>query len=51
MVFDLDRIADKATFDQPNLPPEGIDYVLIGGQVAVDHGKILNSRLGRSLRK
>lgn len=51
VVFDLDRIADKATFDQPNLPPEGIDYVLIGGQVAVDHGKILNSRLGRSLRK
>lgn len=51
VIFDLDKIEDKATFDQPNLPPEGIDYVLIGGQAAVDHGKILNSRLGRSLRK
>ena len=51
MIFDLDTIADKATFDQPNLPPEGIDYVLINGQIAMDHGKIINGRLGRSLRK
>lgn len=51
LIFDLDTIADKATFDQPNLPPEGIDYVLINGQIAMDHGKIINGRLGRSLRK
>lgn len=51
VIFDLDKIADKATFDQPNLAPEGIDYVLINGQIAVDHGKTVNDRLGRSLRK
>ena len=50
-VFDFDTIRDCATFAQPALPPEGIDYVFIGGKPALEHGKILNSRLGRALRK
>ena len=50
-VFDLETIRDCATFAQPALPPEGIDYVFIGGKPALEHGKIVNSRLGRALRK
>lgn len=51
VVLDLERLADKATFDTPNAAPEGLDYVLIGGEVAVDHGRLVRSDLGRALRK
>ena len=50
-VFDLETIRDCATFAQPALPPEGIEYVFIGGKPALEHGNIVNSRLGRALRK
>ena len=50
-VFDLETIRDCATFAQPALPPEGIDYVFIGGKPALEHGNIVDSRLGRALRK
>lgn len=51
VIFDLKNIKDNATFAEPVAEPEGIDYVIIGGKIAVDHGKILNHRLGRSIRK
>ena len=51
VVLDLDRITDRATFDQPNAGPEGLDYVLVGGEVAVDHDRVVRSDLGRAVRK
>lgn len=51
VIFDPDTIKDKATFDQPLLPPTGIDYVFIGGEVAAENGKLLSNTLGRSVRK
>ena len=50
-VFDPNRIADCATFAQPVLPPVGIDYVLIGGEIAAKDCRAVNDRLGRSIRK
>ena len=49
-IFDLDAIQDRATFAQPALPPEGIEYVLLGGDVVLEQGKILDSTHGRALR-
>lgn len=51
VIFDRSAIRDRATFEAPALPPEGIDYVLLGGEIACDHGQIVNSRLGRPLRR
>ena len=51
VIFDPETIRDRATFEAPNLPPEGIDYVLIGGEVACGHGQILRSRLGKPMRR
>lgn len=51
VVFDLEQIQDRASFDQPNAAPEGLDYVLINGAVAMDHGRIVRAGLGRSVRK
>jgi N-acyl-D-amino-acid deacylase len=51
VVFDAATIDDRATYEQPHQFPAGIDYVLVGGQVAVDHGRITEARAGRVLRR
>ncbi|HEX7120083.1 MAG TPA: D-aminoacylase [Longimicrobiales bacterium] len=40
VVFDLDEIRDLATFFEPHQYPEGIDYVLVGGEFVVDDGAL-----------
>ena len=49
-IFDPARIQDRATFEAPAAPPEGIEYVLLGGEIALEHGRILRTDLGRSVR-
>ena len=51
VIFDPEKIEDKATFAEPTLPPEGIDYVIINGEIAAKGGKALRMDLGRSVRK
>ena len=36
VVFDPESVIDTATFEDPNLYPVGIPYVLVNGQIAVD---------------
>lgn len=48
-VFDPDTIIDKGTFAEPNQHPIGISHVLVGGQVAVEDGKLTGVRAGRVL--
>lgn len=50
VIFDLDTIEDLATYESPDLPPKGIDYVILKGEIAVDHGQLVRDDLGRSLR-
>ncbi|HSF07704.1 MAG TPA: amidohydrolase family protein [Methylomirabilota bacterium] len=59
MVFDLDRIGvmeDEITHDGPNGTPRrvqgahGVDYVIVGGQMVLDHGKHTGALPGRVLR-
>jgi N-acyl-D-aspartate/D-glutamate deacylase len=49
VIFDLARIQDRATFQEPTLPPEGIDYVLVNGQVVIDQGKHTEAKPGQIL--
>lgn len=51
VIFDYDNIIDKATYDNPRLAPLGIDYVIINGKIAIENGKVINKRLGKSIRK
>jgi N-acyl-D-amino-acid deacylase len=39
VVFDPMTIDDKTTYTEPTREPAGIDYVMINGQVVVDHGR------------
>ena len=37
-IFDLDRVSDRATYDEPVLFPVGIEYVLVNGEVVIEDG-------------
>ena len=50
VVFDPDKIADVATFEQPNQLSVGMDYVLVNGVPVIDAGKATNALPGKVLR-
>ena len=50
VIFDPNTIIDKATFDNPWQPPAGISWVIVNGEVAVEHGKITGATSGQVLR-
>lgn len=50
VVFDPERIRDRSTFSEPILPPEGIDYVFVNGELAAKDCRIVSGRCGRSVR-
>jgi len=49
-VFDAGRVRDRATFEEPNQYPEGIEYVVVNGQLEVDGGRRTTANAGRPLR-
>lgn len=49
-IFDEQRVTDKATFEMPNQYPEGIEYVIVNGQVSVDKGQRTPALAGHVLR-
>ncbi len=50
VVFDPAVVADRSTYEQPNLPAVGIEAVLLGGRFAIDRGRPVDVGLGRVLR-
>jgi len=49
-VFDPAAIMDAATFEKPNELSQGIDYVVVNGQLEYDHGRLTGAMGGRPLR-
>jgi N-acyl-D-aspartate/D-glutamate deacylase len=49
VIFDYDKIQDRATFEQPLLYPEGIDYVIVNGKVVIEKGRHTGERPGQIL--
>ena len=50
VVFDPNRITDRATFSSPKQYPDGINYVLVNGHVVIDRGNHTGERPGVVLR-
>jgi len=51
VVFHPKKIADCATFKEPNLSPKGIEYVILGGKIAVQKGTLLEPKGEVMLRR
>jgi len=50
VVFDLAKIKDRATYENPTAGPDGIDDVIVNGVVALAKGQPTGSRSGSVLR-
>jgi N-acyl-D-amino-acid deacylase len=50
VVFDPEKITDKATFENPNQFSEGMEYVLVNGVAVIDGGKMTGALPGKVLR-
>jgi N-acyl-D-amino-acid deacylase len=50
LIFDPDKVQDKATFTNPHQFSEGFDYVLVNGKFAVDEAKLTELRAGAILK-
>jgi N-acyl-D-aspartate/D-glutamate deacylase len=51
VVFDAARVRSLATYDVPRQFPEGIEYVLVNGQLVIDAGRHTGALPGRALRR
>jgi len=49
VVLDRARLADRATFSEPQAYPDGIELVLVNGEIVVDHGSHTAARAGQVL--
>ncbi|MCL5986027.1 MAG: amidohydrolase family protein [Actinobacteria bacterium] len=49
VVFDAHSIKDNATFDNPRCYPDGINYVLVNGQLVIEKGRYVGDKLSGRL--
>ena len=49
-IFNPKALKDGATFDRPMIAPTGVDYVLIGGEIAAKDCEIVNPACGTAIR-
>jgi len=49
-IFDPKTVIDRATFEEPNQYPVGINFVVVNGQIEVDKGQRTPALAGRVLR-
>ncbi|HZQ91738.1 MAG TPA: D-aminoacylase [Terriglobales bacterium] len=49
-IFDPQKVIDVATFEDPNRPSTGIEYVFVNGVLSLEHGKLTGQQGGRGLR-
>jgi N-acyl-D-amino-acid deacylase len=51
IVFDEKTVADRATYEQPELLSVGMKFVIVNGKIAVENGAYTGTLAGRALRK
>lgn len=51
VIFDEDKVIDKATWTDPHQYPLGIEYVLVNGKVVIKRGEHTGDLPGKILRK
>ncbi len=49
-IFDPEKVRDTATFDDPNKPSVGFEYVFVNGVLSLEHDKVTGQLGGHPLR-
>jgi N-acyl-D-aspartate/D-glutamate deacylase len=49
-IFDPDRVIDRSTYEDPFQYAEGIEHVIVNGELVLDKGKPTGAKPGRALR-
>ena len=49
-IFDPATVNDRSTYEDATIAAAGIPYVIVGGQVVVDSGRVTAARPGRAIR-
>jgi len=49
VIFDAEKVIDRATFEAPHQYPEGIRFVLVNGQIVVKENQHTGARAGKIL--
>jgi dihydroorotase len=49
-IFDPETVIDRSTYEDAMIPADGINYVIIAGEVVVDGGDLTSARPGRAIR-
>ena len=50
VLFDIDRLQDTATYQKPNSMTEGIDLVIVNGEIVYEEGRLTGCHSGKMLR-
>jgi N-acyl-D-amino-acid deacylase len=50
-LFDPERVTDKATYEKPFQYAEGIEYVIVNGQLVLERGKHTGATPGKAIRR
>jgi len=50
VIFNPQTIIDRSTYEDPKQKPEGIGYVLVNGEIAVENGEVVGATSGKILR-
>lgn len=51
VILDLDNLKDKSSLKDTKIPPDGIDYVFVNGNLVYKNKEIIKSNSGRILKK
>ena len=50
-LFDADRVIDRSTYTEPFAYGDGIEYVIVNGQLVLNRGRHTGAMPGRAIRK
>jgi N-acyl-D-amino-acid deacylase len=51
VLFEPEKIRDRATFEKPRQLAQGMEYVIINGRIVVERGEFIGERAGMILRR
>jgi len=49
VIFDEKKVTDRSSFEDPTLHPEGVPYVIVNGEIAVENESVTGTLAGYAI--